>query len=106
MFKLKDPRGKVIILTKKCWDDHIVVEHPIMKHFYDELKEVIRDTDYIYQSKISKDAELFFKEFESRKFGELYLLAVIERKEERGYIKTSFPVYNLKKGGELIWKRE
>jgi hypothetical protein len=34
-------------------------------------------------------------------------MAVVDYKEYKktGFIKTSFPVYNLKKGGELLWKK-
>jgi hypothetical protein len=107
IFKLVDPLGNEVALTEECWVNHILVEHPIMKHFFYELKEVIVSPDFIFKSKISKKTFLYFKKFTKEGWGNFYLMSAVEKKpkKKKGFIKTSFPVYNLSKGGELIWKK-
>ncbi len=107
MIQVKDPLNNVIILTKKCWTDHILKEHPEMELFCNELRDTVKEPEYIFKSKISKMSRLYFKGYLHPEYGHFYIMAVIGYKEYKktGYIKTSFPVYNLKKGGELIWKR-
>ena len=107
MFHSKDPLGNIITLTNECWKKHILREHPEMESFYRELCDTIKNPEYIFKSKISKNARLYFKGFLHPKYGHLYIMAVITQKEDknRGFVKTSFPVYNLKKGGKLLWKK-
>lgn len=78
-----------------------------MKQFLFELKEAVVSPDFIFKSKVSRKTLLYFKKFKREKLGEFYLMAAVEvkSKAKKGYIKTSFPVYNSSKGGELIWKR-
>lgn len=104
---IKDCLGNTITLTSGCWRRHILKEHPEMDKFYSELQETIKAPDYIFKSKISPDSRLYFKGYLHPEYGHLYIMAVADYKEHKktGFIKTGFPVYNLKKGGELIWKR-
>ncbi|OIN97091.1 hypothetical protein AUJ66_04440 [Candidatus Desantisbacteria bacterium CG1_02_38_46] len=106
MFKVKDPRGITVSLSRVCWNNHIIPEHPIMKHFHKEIKQTLEDPDCIFQSKISKTSHLYFRGHTHFKYGHFYLLVVVEIKVHHGYVKTSFPVYNLSKGGELLWKKD
>ena len=107
MLGIKDPLNNEIILTKKCWHGHIIKEHPVMKHFLGKVKETIGSPDYIFKSKISQKSNLYFKQFINKQYGRFYIMVVVDMKSDinRGYIKTSFPVYNLSKGGKLIWER-
>lgn len=107
MIRVKDPLSNTITLTKKCWINHILKEHPEMESFYNELRDTIKEPEYIFKSKISKNSRLYFKGYLHPKYGHFYIMAVVDCKEHKkiGYIKTSFLVYNLKKGGELLWKR-
>ena len=78
-----------------------------MKLFYDELHDTIQKPEYIFKSKISKNSRLYFKGYLHPEYGHFYIMAVVDYKEHEktGFIKTSFPVYNLNKGGELLWKK-
>ena len=107
MIRVKDPLNNTIILTEKCWIKHILKEHPEMEPFYNELRDTIKEPECIFKSEISKNSRLYFKGYLHPEYGHFYIMAVVDYKEHKktGYIKTSFPVYNLKKGGELIWKR-
>ena len=107
MFSCKDPLGNFITLTSKCWFNHILKEHPIMGQFLSRVKITIGNPDYIYQSKIDSNCHIHFKRNSHTKYGSFFILVVIEKNKykPKGYVKTSFPVFNLKKGGKLIWKR-
>jgi len=107
LFRCKDPLDYFITLTSKCWFNHILKEHPIMGQFLSMVKNTIRNPDYIYQSKIDSNCHLHFNRTSHTKYGSFFILVVIEKKEDKlkGYVKTSFPVFNLKKGGLLIWKK-
>ena len=107
MVRVKDPLNNIITLTKECWTEHILKEHPEMELFYNELRNTIKEPEYIFKSKIFKQARLYFKGYLHPEYGHFYIMAVINYKEHKktGYVMTGFPVYNLKKGGELIWKK-
>lgn len=107
MIRVKDPLNNTITLTKKCWTKHILKEHPEMEPFYNELRDTIKEPEYIFKSKISKNSRLYFKGYLHPEYGHFYIMVVADYKEHKktGFIKTSFPVYNLKKGGELLWKK-
>lgn len=107
MFHLEDPLGNNIALTRRCWVGHILKEHPEMEVFYKELCNTIKDPEYIFQSKVVKNSRLYFKGYLHPECGHFYIMAVVDYKPHKksGFIKTGFPVYNLKKGGELLWKR-
>jgi len=107
MIRVKDPLNYIITLTKKCWTKHILKEHPEMEPFYNELRDAIKEPEYIFKSKSSKNSRLYFKGYLHPEYGHFYIMVVIDYKEHQkaGFVKTSFPVYNLKKGGELLWKK-
>jgi hypothetical protein len=107
MIRLNDPLKNVITFTKKCWTSHILQEHPEMESFYNELRNTIKEPEYIFKSKISKNSRLYFKGYLHPQYGHFYIMVAIDYNERKkiGFIKTSFPVYNLQKGGKLIWKK-
>lgn len=107
MIRVKDPFRNNITLTKKCWTKHILKEHPETKPFYNELRDTIKKPEYIFKSKISKNSRLYFKGYLHPEYGHFYIMVVVDYKKHKktGFIKTSFPVYNLVKGGELLWKK-
>ena len=107
MFTAVDPIDNTIRLTKSCWFNHIIVEHPIMRKFLDEVRETIKNPDYIYKSKIGKRSQLYFKEYTHKRYGKIYIMVAVKMKvnQLRGYVQTAFIVYNLNKGGTLLWKR-
>ena len=78
-----------------------------MKQFLGKVKETVKNPDYIFKSKISHKSNLYFKQFVSKRYRRFYLMVVAEMKPNisLGYVKTSFPVYNLSKGGKLLWEK-
>ena len=101
-----DVQGNRIFLTNDCWDNHIVVRHPIMIHFLKDVKETIKNPDCIYRSKSDYLTCLYYR-LSNTKFGRVYILVVIDTKIKKkvGYVKTALLVDKLK-GGELIWRKK
>ncbi|MEK7275496.1 MAG: hypothetical protein AAB296_08405 [Candidatus Desantisbacteria bacterium] len=107
MFKVQDPQGNDITLTQECWNDHICINHTEMSQLLTEIKNTIVNPDYIYQSKSSSNAHLYFKKYHSPVLNCNYLLVAVYRKYNlpKGYIQSAYPVKTLSKGGALEWQK-
>ena len=102
-----DPLGTEIRLTRRCWERHILVEHPIMRIFTRQARMSVQHPDLIFGSKVSADTRLYFKQYFRRSLGRFYIMVVVgtSKTKQRGFVKTAFLVYNLSKGGRLLWER-
>ena len=107
VFVATDPRGYEIRLTRECWHDHIVVEHPEMRGRVDDVRLAIEAPDYIYESKHRRSSHLYFLGAGSSLSGAEYVLVVVAVRQRlrKGYIQTAFLVDGLSKGGKLLWKK-
>lgn len=103
----KDPLRNKIRLTENCWKQHILIEHPIMRGFLREIRATVQRPDWIFQSRVSRSTLLYFKEYRRKPVGRFLLMvaAGVRRTRLRGFVKTAFLVYNLSKGGNLLWER-
>ncbi len=103
----KDPLRNEIRLTENCWKQHILVEHPIMRGFLREIRTTVQQPDWIFQSRVSRSTLLYFKEYRRKPVGRFFLMVVagVRGTSPRGFVKTAFLVYNLSKGGNLLWER-
>jgi hypothetical protein len=91
-----DPWGDRIALTDERWQ-HILNEHPDMKDHQGELRETIRQPNFVFQ-----DEDVAEKHYFYRLFGGRYLLAVII-KTAASFIVTAHFVRLPQKGGRLKW---
>jgi len=107
MFVVTDPRQYQIRLTKACWYNHILIEHPEMKGRLDDVKRAIKIPDYIYQSKYKPSSHLYYYKIGRGLSKKEYVLVVItiRHRTSKGYVQTAFLVDSLSKGGNLIWKK-
>ena len=107
VWTVSDPLGNRIQLTRRCWEHHILVEHPIMRQFSNQVRTTVQRPDLIFRSKVSATALLYFKQCSRRPIGRFYLMVVagIRKTRRRGFVKTAFLVYNLTKGGTMLWER-
>lgn len=107
MFKVIDPQGNTVTLTKECWEEHICVVHTEMRTLLSEIRRTITDPDYIYQSKSSDKSHLYFREYRDPRLKCQYILVAVYRKHgsRRGYVQSAYPVKSLSKGGVLEWKK-
>jgi hypothetical protein len=102
-----DPLKSAIRLSRECWEDHILVEHPIMRQFAREMRITVQRPDRIFRSKVSKDTRLYFKQYSRKPFGRFYVLVVakVSGDGQRGFVKTAFLVYNFSEGGMSLWEK-
>lgn len=106
LFRVKDPIGNAVVLDKICLEKHIFVNHPIIRRYKDRISETIQNPDAIYQSKTDDKSLLYYKIINSsprRKY--LMVVTSPDIVTDALYIRTSFLVYNLNKGDELLWKK-
>jgi hypothetical protein len=71
------------------------------------MRVTVQRPDYVFRSKVSRDARLYFKHYRRKPFGRFYVLVVarVSGDGKRGFVKTAFLVYNVSKGGALLWER-
>lgn len=76
-----------------------------MKDFKRELATAIKDPDFIYESDSDEFSELYFKKFNTKNYGEIYMMTVVDKSGKNRFVKTGFMVYNLNKGKKLLWRK-
>ncbi len=97
ILKEKDPLGNSIVLEETQWN-HIVFRHPEMMDKLDDVKTVISDPDYIFESIKSSSVWVYQRKTSQ---GE-YLSLVINL--DKKFIITGYLSENVKKG-VLIWQK-
>ena len=94
--------GIKIILKEEQWN-HIIKQHPEVKHYKNRIQETLSDPDIIKRSKRDKDTFLYYRYYKDVYDGK-YLLVVAETKEKQE-ILTCYITDRIKKG-DLIWKKD
>lgn len=97
----RDPLGNEIRLTQQCWAGHILARHPVMRRFKKRVAETIYAPDFIFQSRAAEESRLYYRQYQ-KPFGRHYVLVVVGGDN---YVQAAFPVYNLRKGKNLLWPR-
>jgi hypothetical protein len=107
MFKVTDPQGNSIVLTRECWKRHICVVHTEMRALLNKVRQTLIAPDYIYTSKSSPNSHLYFREYRDPHLNCRYILVAVYRKADstQGYVQSAYPVKSLSKGGTLEWKK-
>jgi hypothetical protein len=109
LLRVKDPEGYEIGLELKTWDNHIVVQHPEMKRFFDLLEKTLSDPQLIQQSPKQNETFYYYR-LTGRSFhrvNDIYLSAVVKRDEETktGVVKTAHLLRELRKEGLTVWMK-
>ncbi len=53
LWTVTDPRGLTVSLAEDVWQDHILVEHPEVASFFDQVRLAAQDPDEIYFDPVS-----------------------------------------------------
>ena len=91
----------MIELTEERWK-YIILKHPEVKLYYDEIDFVLANPEVVKISKRDKNVLLYYKYF-SKIFDGKYLLVVV-KKNKRDFIITIYITDKIK-GGEVIWEK-
>lgn len=103
VFETSDPRGREVVCTEECWNDHILSSHPWMKEREEEVKAAVENPSIgIYGDADFPDRQIYYYLQKEKK---RYLKVVVQftTEDEPGNVITAFTTDSPKKGEKLIW---
>lgn len=102
LFEVSDPRGRKVVCTEDCWNEHILFNRPWMIGWEDEIQKAI-EAPYmgIFQDNDFENREIYYGLSKGK---ERYIKIVVEFQEGNyGEVVTAFPTDSPKSGERLIW---
>ena len=113
IFTVLDKDNIPVTLSSEVWYHKLM--HPIFGHlevkpYLEEIKETIKNPDFIYRSIKDIRVQLLYKKgLIKGKYAHCYILAVVKYVEEvegkHGYVSTIMIPNNVKRKGGLLWKK-
>lgn len=91
--------GRNIALTSERWN-HIVLRHPEMSAYLEEVKMVLQNPTVIIQDYFDQNIKFYQKYYKEEK---CYITLVIE--EQKGFIITAYTT-NSPKRGYILWQKK
>lgn len=91
-------RGKRIILNTERWN-HLVLRHPEMNEYLEEIKETLQNPDIIVKDNFEPSVILYHKYYKVRG---IYIVTVVD--EDKGFILTSYTT-DTPKRGIILWQK-
>ena len=92
-------RGKRIVLNTERWN-HLVLRHPEMNEYLEEIKEVLQNPDIIIKDNFEDNVILYHKYY---KVKGIYIVIIVD--EEKGFILTSYTT-DTPKRGIILWQKK
>ncbi len=106
LFTVEDKDGRLVVLTRRQWEEHILVGHPNMARHLEALKQTIAEPDYILQSDKRADTRLLYRlGVTEGQFSDLYVVAVVRYTAHKGFVRTAYLAFKPITRGEVIWVR-
>ena len=103
LFQVTDVFGDTVCLPDRRWYGHILLIHPEIRPFLNELETTIQRPDCVYSSESDADVKLFYKRgIGQGKYRNLYLKVVVSYRTQPAIVKTAF-FTNALTGGSLLW---
>ncbi len=99
MFSTTDPLGRTIHLTDRCYEFHILVEHPDMAD-PNEIERSIHLADWITQDAVDSDRTVYYRTYQRRP--QRWLIKVVVEKSE---VITAYRVKRTKQEEIVLWQR-
>ena len=99
---LKDLFGNTVRLTDERYNH--ILEHEEMNELSNKIEKVLSEPDYIIQSVVDTNVNIFTRFYITKSFGGKYLCVVIKYLLDDAFIITSYITNKLPKG-ETIWQR-
>ena len=98
----KDYNGKAIRLTDERFVH--ILEHPEMAELINKIEEILFEPDYIIQSPIDNNVEIYTRFYITKSFAGKYLCVVVKYLLNDAFIITAYITNKLPKG-ERIWQK-
>jgi len=93
-----DPRGKKVICSSGCWDEHILSKRPSMSGWIKKLPKAIEEPDAIFKDADFEDREVYYLLAKRN-----YLKVVVRFQGDQGEVITAFLTDSPKPGETLLW---
>jgi len=97
---IKDIFGRNVRITKERLD-HIFKTHPEMKKVKNKISDILKDPEYIKQSKYDDEVILYYKYFTSIK----KYITVVVKIHAHNFVLTSYITDRIKEG-DTLWRRK
>ncbi len=104
MLNLTDFKNREVRYTEER-KRHSENNHPEMKGQLGKIRETLLFPDYVVESKIDNQVELFYKYYKSTPVRSKYLCITVKCKVSDSFILTAYFTDTIKKG-KLLWERK
>jgi len=95
VFEIVDKSGRKIRLPRKQWT-HIIVRHPYMASYLEEIKETLTKPDKISDYNFDEDVKYYYKYDKHKNFPNRYLLVAVKYLNGEGFVITTYFVSRIK----------
>lgn len=92
---------RIIRTTKTYWKKIVTLKHPVMQDCEKEVQVTLKDPEVIKESERDSKVCLYY-----RKFGKRYICVVVRHENGTGFIISTFPVDEIKKGTVIYEKKQ
>ncbi|MBF0552778.1 MAG: hypothetical protein HQK60_19875 [Deltaproteobacteria bacterium] len=90
-------------MTNERWE-HIETEHPELSDELEKVRETLLVPDKIVKSRTDKEAELFYRNYETTHIGHKFMCVVVKVRADDSFMITAYFTDTIKKG-EVLWER-
>lgn len=98
LFTIKDPLGQEVRLTEKCYQFHILFEHPELSDI-SQITEALKSPDLIAQDAVDSQRLVYYRTYQMQP--QRWIKVVVEQRE----VVTVYRVRRLKKGEIIRWQQ-
>jgi len=99
LFSTTDPLGRTVRLTERCYQFHILVEHPDLADVA-EIERSVRLAECITQDAIDSKRTVYYRTYQRRP--QRWLIKVVVEQDE---VVTAYRVKRIKQGEVVLWQR-
>jgi hypothetical protein len=90
-------------MTRECWEEHILVRHPVMRRYFDLLPKTVASPDVVHRSATPREARFYYRRLPRRRLWVL-VIADVKPSGRLGYVKTAMVVDRIRPR-EILWPR-
>jgi len=103
LLRARDVTGVEIRMTRECWEEHIVVRHPVMRRHFDRLQQSVTLPDVVHCSLTPRETRFYYRRLPRRQSW-LLVIADIKPSGRVGYVKTAMVVDRIRPR-QILWER-
>jgi len=103
LVRARDVTGVEIRIARDCWENHILVRHPIMRHLLNDVESAIASPDVVHQESAPRETRFYYRRLPRKR---LWILVIADMKPSGrlGFVKTAMVVDRIRPR-EILWER-